>query len=142
MRSWVRHFASRSGLQALTVCLLLASSKEGSTDSTHCFEADEKPSVPIMMQAPPPPASAKSYPYHPASLFVTMNVNAILMTETAKPLYFFQWANHGPRRVQKGNLGPDVSQASATKLHFSSIATANACTLVQTATLLPLSLEN
>ena len=105
-------------------------------DSGTCFEADAAPNIPIMMQSPPPQPGSDSYRFYPASAFVTMNVRALETTFTVKPVYFFQWANHGPRKVAKGNLGPNITQLSETQLNFSSIAKADACTLAQTAIVL------
>ena len=53
-------------------------------------------------------------------------------------MYFFQWANHGPRRMQKSNLAIGVHPGSGTTVFFSSSEAADACTLAQTSALLGL----
>lgn len=103
-------------------------------EPTHCFAENTRPSVPILQQAPPPITDdATGYRFFPASIFASMDLARLNATRSRIPQYFWQWANHGPRRVEKGNLGPHVNQASAAKLHFSSPAAADACTLAQTA---------
>jgi len=103
-----------------------------------CFKNDEKPAFEIFQQAPPPKDdSREGYPFYPATSFASMNIDALAHSHSKMSKYCWQWANHGPRRVPKGNLGPGVlSQASPTKIFFSSPEKANACTLAQTAAVL------
>ncbi|HMN70382.1 MAG TPA: hypothetical protein PKA55_00790 [Rhodoblastus sp.] len=65
-------------------------------------------------------------------------MDAIDASASSFPVYYWQWGNHGPRRVPKPNFGPRVTPRGPTQLHFSSANTADACTLAQTATALGL----
>lgn len=106
---------------------------------TNCFDSRRKSDLSIYQNAPPPrDANKGNYPYFPATAFATMNLDAIIGNASPYPVYYWQWGNHGPRKVPKANFGPRVSPRSATNLHFSSIETADACTLAQTATVLGL----
>ncbi len=105
----------------------------------NCFDSSRKPSVSVLQNAPPPRDGARvSSAYFPASAFTTMNVDAIDSNPSSFPVYYWQWGNHGPRRVPKPNFGPRITPQGSTQLHFSSMDTADACTLAQTATALGL----
>lgn len=108
-------------------------------EPANCFVSNAPPDVAIIQQGPPPESDADAnYSFYPASMFVSMNLEKLNARPSRLPKYFWQWANHGPRPVEKGNIGPRVNQESAAKLNFSSTATADACTLAQTATVLGL----
>jgi len=92
-----------------------------------------------MQQAPPPAHDgAKDYAFYPASSVATMNIEALLRSKSAVKKYYWQWANHGPRKIPKGNLVPSTFQSRSVKAFFSSHAAADACTLAQTAAVLGL----
>jgi hypothetical protein len=103
-----------------------------------CFNNENLPKFEVMQNAPPPAEDAQpGYRYYPATAFLSMNLSSLIASKATAKKYYWQWANHGPRRVAKGNLGPYVpSQASPTKLFFASPEAANACTLAQTAAVL------
>lgn len=100
-----------------------------------CFTATRVMSVPIIQQAPPPARdNLEGFVYYPAASFATMQTDAIASSRSSTPKHLWQWGNHGPRSVMKANLAPGVTNPTGpTQLHFSTPATADACTLAQTA---------
>lgn len=126
---------------AIVVCLGLISSlglMAATEDrSAQCFTADRVPDFDIQQQAPPPLSDHEDrYSFYPATSVASMNIDRLNASTAHLPQYYWQWSNHGPRRVEKGNLGPGVPPGGAVQIDFSDSQKADACTLVQTAMLL------
>ena len=106
-----------------------------------CFAPTDKPSVAVLENAPPPRVDGlASYPYYPASAVASMDLATLVSSRSTLHKYYWQWGNHGPRAVLKGNQAPGVvGDSRSVVVNFSSTDTADACTLAQTATVLGLS---
>ncbi|WP_174300270.1 hypothetical protein [Caulobacter sp. S45] len=133
MIRFVRRIAALASTFA--VCAYPAFAQQGGA----CFGPNERPSIPILENAPPPKDGQAGYAFYPASAIATMQLDALTPNRSAIPQYYWQWANHGPRRTEKGNIAPGVTGMTRTvAVDFSSPNSADACTLAQTAVVLGL----
>ena len=103
-----------------------------------CFRPTDRPSVSVIQNAPPPKADGElAYPYYPVTEIASMQLSDLLSSRSSVHKYYWQWANHGPRLIAKGNLAPGVAGRTKTvSIDFSSPEVADACTLAQTAAVL------
>ena len=139
----MRKFGSRIGgfLWALKIAGFVFMLASGPSEAQVCFDGKEQSQFTVIQQAPPPIFDGEQgYAYQPASAISTMSLRGLQTSRSTIPVYFFQWANHGPRRVQKSNLAIGVHPGSGTTVFFSSSEAADACTLAQTSALLGLEL--
>ena len=97
----------------------------------------------VIQQAPPAaPRSRAPYAYYPQSGVTTKQIAALARAGRGTATYYYHWANRsnaplaGVATPRKLNFQPSMDGRRRQRTAFTSIARANACTLVQAASLL------
>ena len=128
---------------SLAVSLIAMQTAQAGTKNV-CFAPSDKSNFSVIQSGPPPAADgATNYAYYPLGASATMQLGDLKTSRSTIHKYYEQWANHGPRSTEKGNIVPhdDSGESKPVVADFSSSDAADACTLAQTATTIGLPLS-